>query len=209
MKTTLNHKLKLIKIMGMYLTISTLFMTLTGCVIGNRIAQDGSDSHTSAGNIDVRDNNIAGDLSAYNGNISIGQNADVKAVEIVNGNIAIGDFSRALSLETTNGNIITGKQVLVTGDVKTVNGEIRIATKSVIGGNIITVTGDVVLADEAKVDGDIIIEKTGFILSKFETRVPIIEIGKDVIIKGKIHVYRPIELRLDPSIDPKIIVRHD
>lgn len=204
MKKAVNRKPRVVKIFSVYL----ISVALSGCVIGDRVAQHGSDSHTSAGNIDVRDNNIAGVLSAYNGNISIGQHAEVKAVEIVNGNIVIGDFSRAGSLKTTNGSIVTGKHVVVSGDVKTVNGEINIATKTEVGGNIITVTGDVFVAEGAKVHGDIIIEKTGFILSQFESRIPTLEIGKDVVIKGKIHVYRPIELKLESSIDPKIVIRH-
>jgi DUF4097 and DUF4098 domain-containing protein YvlB len=190
------------------LLTSIVIFGLSGCVIGDRIGQQGSDIHTSAGNIDVNDNNDAGVLTAYNGNISIGHHAIVKSVEVENGNITIDDFSRATSLETTNGSIVTGENVLISGNVQTMNGQIKIETGTEIGKNIVTTTGDIFLAQGTVVDGDIVFEKPGYLLSHFETHVPTLKIGKEVIIKGKIHLYRPIELKLDQSIDSQKIVRH-
>ena len=194
--------------------ITTLFITsiliigVTGWTNGNRVGQNGHNAHTSAGNIDVYDNGLAGDLNATNGNISIGSHAKVKTVEVTNGNISIDDFSQANSLETYNGNIDFGEKVIVAGNVETVNGNISLGQGVEVGANLTTTTGDIKIAPGSIIKGDIIFEKPGVILSHFEKETPILTIAKDVTIIGKIHLYRNIDLHLDSSINSDKVIRH-
>jgi len=194
--------------------ISTLFLTailmigLSGCVIGNRVGQNGDDAHTSAGNIEVYNNEFAGDLDATNGNIEIGRHAKVKTVEVTNGNVSIDDYSQAKSLSTYNGNIDVGKEVVVNRDIKTVNGNIKLKQGVEVGENLITTTGDIIIAQQAVISGDIIFEKPGVILSHFEKETPMLKIAKDVTVKGNIHLYRKVDLHLDPTINSDKVIRH-
>ena len=168
---------------------STIFV-LSGCAAGNKIGQSGHDVHTSNGNISVNDNNSAGTLKTINGNINIGHHAKVKLVQAV------------------NGNIVTGENVLVSGNVKTMNGNIRIEQRAEIGGSVIADNGDIFIAKGTTVKGDIIFEKRGFWSSHFDKYIPTLEIAEEVTIKGKIHLYRPIKLLLDHSINPQEIIHH-
>lgn len=186
---------------------STIFV-LSGCASGNKIGQYGQDVNTSNGNIGVNDNNHAGTLKTINGNINIGHHAKVKLVQAVNGNIYIDDFSQGTSLQTTNGNIVTGENVLVSGNVKTMNGNIRIESRAEIGGSVIADNGDIFIAQGTTVIGDIIFEKRGFWSSHFDKYIPTLEIAEEVTIKGTIHLYRPIKLLLDHSINPEEIIHH-
>ncbi|NRB25855.1 hypothetical protein [Shewanella sp.] len=198
----LNKKIFLLALSGV-----AVFL-LPGCSLGNKIGQYGQDVQTSLGNISVKSTKNAGTLKTTNGNVDIGRHAKVKSVEVINGNVTIGNFSQAVSLQTTNGNILVSENVLINGNVKTTNGNIRINGRAEIGASIITDSGDIFIAQGVTVMGDIIFNKSGFLLSQFKKELPILEIANEVTIKGKIHLYREIDLRLGHSIDPEKILHH-
>ena len=191
-----------------FVVITAAVLALSGCVAGNKIGQYGQDAQTTLGNISVRANQNAGTLQTTNGNISIGHHAQVKSVNVLNGNISIKEFSQATSLKTTNGNIKISDNVLIKGNVKTMNGNIRIGQHVEIRANVLTATGDISIEQGTTIRGDIIFEKPGFWSSKLEQEIPRLKISKEVSLNGDIHLYRPIELLLDQSVNPNKVIRH-
>jgi predicted acyltransferase (DUF342 family) len=188
------------------LTTSLLLVGLSGCVVGNQVGHSGNNVYSTFGNIDVKDDQRAGDLENNSGNITVGRNAKVKSVELTNGNIEISEFSEAYSLETVNGNIEIGKNVIITRSIKVVNGNINIEQGVNVGGNLIASNGDVTLAKESVLKGDIIFEKT-FLASLFD-ETPILTIIEGAIIEGKIHLHREVNVILPTSIKQDKVIRH-
>ena len=188
------------------LTTSLLLVGLSGCVVGNQVGHSGNDVYSTFGNIDVKDDQRAGDLENNSGNITVGRNAKVKSVELTNGNIEIGAHSEAYSLETVNGNIEAGTNVIISRSIKVVNGNINMEQGVSVGGNLIASNGDVTLAKESIVKGDIIFEKT--FLTSLSDETPILTILEGAIITGEIHLYREVNVVLPTSIKQDKVIRH-
>lgn len=187
-------------------TVSLILIGLSGCVVGNQVGHSGKDVYGTFGNIDVFDGQRAGDLENNSGNITIGKNAIVKSVDITNGNIEIGEFSEASSLETVNGNINVAKNVSIQGNIKTINGNIDINQAVNLGANVIGSNGDITLGQNTVVQGDIIFEKS--LLSSYTDKTPTLTLAEGTTIKGKIHLYRYVNVETTDSISRDKIVLH-
>ncbi len=188
------------------ITTSLLIVGLSGCVVGNQVGHSGNNVYSTFGNIDVKDDQRAGNLENNSGNITVGRNAKVKSVDLTNGNIEIGEFSEAYSLETVNGNVEAGKNVIITRSIKVTNGNISMEQGVNVGGNLIASNGDVTLAKESVVKGDIIFEKTFF--SSLADETPILTIAEGAIIEGEIHLHREVNVVLPVSINQDKVIRH-
>jgi len=188
------------------LTTSLLIVGLSGCVVGNQVGHSGNNVYSTFGNIDVKDDQRAGDLENNSGNITVGRNAKVKSVELTNGNIEIGEFSEAYSLETMNGNVEAGKNVIITRSIKVTNGNISMEQGVNVGGDLIASNGDVTLAKESVVKGNVIFEKTFF--TSLADEPPILTIAEGAIIEGEIHLHREVNVVLPSSMSSNKVIRH-
>ncbi|NOU51329.1 hypothetical protein HG263_12400 [Pseudoalteromonas sp. JBTF-M23] len=187
--------------------VTSLF-GLGACSVGDRVVRQGADAHLFAGNITVLDGQHVGLLEVTNGNVTLGKNTIYKRVDVTNGNIQIGALSQGGALSVTNGQIEILSNVEVSGDVIITNGTIIISEQSQINGTVETSTGDIIVKPAAQISGDLVFNKPGFISSQFENHTPTLKVGKDVKLKGKIHLYRPIKLELDDSINKELITIH-
>ncbi|GLX79452.1 hypothetical protein tinsulaeT_27920 [Thalassotalea insulae] len=188
--------------------VSVLALGISGCSIGNHAVQHGENVQTFAGNIDVTDYGSAGILDATNGNITVSHHAQVNSATTTNGNISIGDHSKVLSVQTTNGNILLGKNTTVIREIKNSNGNIDIGQQAKLHSSISTVTGNITIASGVVIQGDIIFQPLGFLMAKFENQTPTLKLAKNVQLKGKIHLFRPVNLELNSAVAPENIIRH-
>jgi len=186
---------------GIVLTAIIASVTLTGCVIGNQSASNGSNASVTLGNVEVYDGQQAGHVSSVNGNVEIGSNTVVKSAETVNGNVEVGNNSQTRSLSTVNGSVTIGDNTIVDGKVSTVNGEIVINSGAKVKRDVRITNGEVIVKNSAIVSGNIVFEHTNFsgmFNSRFE-RTLIIEPG--AVVEGKIVLYTPVKLDLPEDFD--------
>jgi hypothetical protein len=170
-----------------------------------------------------------GDVSTVNGGIRLSAAAIAGEVHIVNGSIELGARARVDSAETVNGDIGIGEEVIVNGAVSTVNGNIAVNAgseiernietingeilleNSRIGGDLETANGDVTLLQGATVEGDIIIDdQRGWWNKLFSgnSRPLKLVIDEKSSVKGRIHLYREVELHIDPAAEVGELIEH-
>lgn len=183
-----------------------ILLSLSACVVGNRVGHSGHDVYATFGNISVFDGETAGDLSNNSGNITIGKNAKIKSADVTNGNIDIGESSEAYALVTVNGNIVVGKNVTVNHDVKSTNGDIDIQASANIGNNIVASNGDVSIKAGVVVLGDIIFEDS--FLSSYAEKIPTLTIAEGATISGNIRLEKEVHLSLPKSFNLAKVIRN-
>jgi len=148
--------------------------------------------------INLGDNTETGDVSSVNGSIRIGDNSFVKSVDSVNGSIRIGtDVTVDRGIDAVNGGISLKPGCEVGDDITTVNGGVSLENTRV-AGNVETVNGKLEILDRSEVSGDVVVRKPGG--WNFGKRKPVyVEIGKDVVVHGKLIFEQPVRLRLHDS----------
>lgn len=167
-----------------------------------------------------------GDVSTVNGGIRLSEAAIAGEVHTVNGSIELG--ARVDSAETVNG-IGIDEEVIVSGAVSTVNRNIAVDAGSEIERNIETIdgeillensrigedletaNGDVTLLQGATVERDIIIaDQRGWWDKFFSGNSRPLKLVIDVksSVKGRIHLYREVELHIEPAADVGELIEH-
>jgi len=148
--------------------------------------------------ISLGDNSNSGDVDSVNGSIRIGANSFVKSVESVNGSIRLdNDVTVEEGVNAVNGSIGLDPGCEVGDDVVTVNGRVSMENTRV-AGNVETVNGKLEILDRSEVSGDVVVRKPGG--WNFGKRKPVyVEIGKDVVVHGKLIFEQPVDLSLDES----------
>ncbi|MBD1581832.1 hypothetical protein [Pseudoalteromonas sp. S16_S37] len=187
--------------------VTSLF-GLGACSVGDRVVKHGADAHLFAGNITALDSQHVGKLEVTNGNATLGRNTVYKSVAVTNGNIKIGEFSQGGPLQVGNGEIVIHGNAEISGDVAITNGAITIFEQAKIHGSVEISSGDIIVKSGAQIQGNIVFKKPGVISAQFENHTPTLVIGQDVKLAGSIHLYRPINLQLDDSINIDLINIH-
>lgn len=179
--------------------------------------------------VTVSSDERVGDVSTVNGQIDIDRGASAEEVSTVNGGIRLDDDSSIYSAETVNGGIRVGEDALIDGSLSTVNGGIRVARGSQVRGkvrsvngdidlrrthvgeNLVTSNGDISLLDGSVVDGDLVMsEKRRWWNNIFNRRGnrPELRIDATSSVRGDIHLYREVDLYIDPSAEVGKIIEH-
>jgi DUF4097 and DUF4098 domain-containing protein YvlB len=182
------------------------------------------------GSIHIADGGRADRVHTVNGSIRLDNNTRVAKADTVNGGIQVADDAEVTgALSTVNGGIRLQRDVRVNGSVSAVNGSIRLDSgtevrgevrnvngpvrlqRSVVGENLLTSNGDVELRDGAVVHGDVIFRQHGGwftrIFSGFRAD-PELSIDASSSVRGDIHLYREVDLRIDPAADVGEVIRH-
>ncbi len=198
-------------------TITLLFTLSSGCAVHVRAGDHSNPKSYDSifGGIDIDGGAEVGNLSSVNGGIDIGSNATAKSVETVNGGIEIGRNVKLVQAETVNGGIEAGKGLIVSRGLETVNGSVDLDSDSNIEGSINTVNGDISLAGvkvgqnletvngdiklikNTAIEGDITYRKSGGFFSGWSDERPVLIIDESSSVLGTIHLYRPVELKID------------
>jgi DUF4097 and DUF4098 domain-containing protein YvlB len=149
--------------------------------------------------IQLGDNTRTGDVDSVNGSIRIGANSTVKSVESVNGSIKLGnDVTVDGSIDAVNGSINLQAGCEVGASVTTVNGAVSLENTRV-AGDVETVNGKLAILDRSEVSGNVVVRRPGgWNFSKRDKPV-YVEIGKDVVVHGKLIFEQPVELKLHDS----------
>ena len=163
---------------------------------------------------------VTGEVSTVNGTIRINNDARVQDVSTVNGALRVSSGVRAKNLSTVNGSIRVDENVTIDGWIEAVNGSIGVrkgskVAKSVsnvngeielvaseVHGDLATVNGDIELSEGAILHGDIIVEKPGGWHFGFrKSWAPIIVIGPDSRVLGKIRLEREVKLYISDTAE--------
>jgi hypothetical protein len=153
-----------------------------------------------------------GDISSVNGGIDLASGASAQEVGTVNGGIRVGEnVSVHGYLTTVNGGIRTGAGTVIEARVRTVNGKIQLRNTTV-SENVETSNGDISLRNASIVEGDLLVAKSrrnwwGRIWNS-KRRRPEITIDATSSVRGDIHLYREVDLRIDDAAVVGEIIRH-
>ena len=149
--------------------------------------------------IHLDDDTRTGDVDSVNGSIHIGANSTVKSVESVNGSIKLGtDVTVDEGVDAVNGSINLQAGCEVGANVTTVNGHVSLQNARV-AGDVETVNGKLEILDRSEVFGNVVVRRPGgWNFSKRDKPV-YVEIGQDVVVRGKLIFEQPVELRLHDS----------
>jgi len=202
----------------------TFSLSACGGFLGSKTIADNTeapnkDYDTVNGSIKVGHNANVGDLSTVNGSVKVASSSTVGEAETVNGSVVFAEDVTAKSAETVNGSIKLGEQCKIEenvetvngsisaksgceigGDFQTVNGQLK-ATNTEIHGNVETVNGSIFLLDGTIVHDDIIIKKNKGFFNKSKNKMPIVVLGKNVVIKGDLEFARPVKLYIHDTVD--------
>ena len=163
------------------------------------------------GGVDIRRGATANDVETVNGGIKLEDEVVVTSAETVNGGIRIGrNVTVKGSLETLNGGISTGAGTVIEESIKTANGKIRLRNTRV-GADLQTSNGDIELRDGSVVEGDLIVRGKRSWFDRFfssHERASEIQIDSSSQVRGEIHLYRDVELRIADDAEVGGIVRH-
>ncbi|MFK7865055.1 MAG: hypothetical protein AB8B95_12615 [Pseudohongiellaceae bacterium] len=163
------------------------------------------------GGIRIRQGAIAAEVGTVNGGIDIEDNARVDDAETVNGGIDVGENVVIQgSLRTVNGGIKTNPGTEIRDDVSTVNGKIRLRDTQV-GADVETTNGDIEIRSGSVIEGDIVVKAKKSWFGKFfsfNNRPSDLVIDADSIVKGDIHLYKEVNLRIDNGAQVGNIVEH-
>ncbi len=204
----------------MSLVVAALFVAgCDGSVFGSVVIPDGTQNATASqtvnGSISVGNDVTvtSGTFRTVNGAAVVGQRSTVPGISVVNGAIRIGEDSRTGELETVNGGIVLSERAQSSSNLQTVNGEIRVATGAAIagnvravngritldgvavGGDIENVNGGITLSGATVVEGDLIVRRTQG-LSLDTSDPPVVVIGAEVQIKGRLTFERTVDLQI-------------
>lgn len=168
-------------------------------------------------------------VRTVNGSIQLEHGTRVERAETVNGGIDVADEAEVTgNLTTVNGGIRLQNQVRVNGSVSAVNGGVRLSRgtrvsgevsnvngplqlqQAEVGEDLVTSNGDVHLSDGSVVHGDLIFRKRGGWFQRwFQFHDdPELIIDGSSSVRGDIHLYRPVELRIDEDAQVGEILRH-
>jgi len=175
------------------------------------------DLKTTNGRIEVGNGLTVGTVKTTNGTISLGEKVVAEEIKTTNGAIHIDSGSQVGEVRTTNGGIKIVNTV-VNGDVRTTNGALTVSERSQIVGSVITTNGGIYLdqvnvgenvqftngkmvLDESEIVGDIIVNEGGSNgwFNWGNNKKPIVIVGRDTTVKGKIIAKRDIELYVHES----------
>jgi len=149
--------------------------------------------------IRIGDNTTTGDVHSVNGSIHIGDNSFVRSVESVNGAIRLGnDVTVDEGVEAVNGGITLEPGCEVGASVTTVNGGVSVEDTRV-AGDVETVNGKIEILDRSQVSGNVVVRKPGGWNWNKRRKPVYVEIGRDVVVRGKLIFEQPVELKLDDS----------
>lgn len=129
------------------------------------------------------------DVSRVNRSISIAAGLPVGDVYTVNGDIRLSEIVR---------------------NIETISGEILLEN-SRIGRDLERAKGDVTLLQGATIEGDIIIAAQRGWCNKFfsgNSRPLKLVIDEKPSVNGRIHLYREVELHIDPAADVGELIEH-
>ena len=181
------------------------------------------------GGVRIEAQDQVGDISSINGGIDLKRGAHARDIDTVNGGIELADEVVVDDAETVNGGIDLGNNVTVNGSLETVNGGIEIRSGSTIensvetvngrirltntrvGDNVATVNGDLILRDETVIEGDL---RVGGRRSFFSRMFNWNNSKSDVVIdgsssvRGDIHLYEEVNLRIEDGADVGDIIEH-
>jgi hypothetical protein len=164
------------------------------------------------GGIDLASGASAQEVGTVNGGIDLDDNVTIKHPETVNGGIRVGEnVSVHGYLTTVNGGIRTGAGTVIEARVRTVNGKIQLRNTTV-SENVETSNGDISLRNASIVEGDLLVAKSrrnwwGRIWNS-KRRRPEITIDATSSVRGDIHLYREVDLRIDDAAVVGEIIRH-
>lgn len=164
------------------------------------------------GGIDLARGASAQEVGTVNGSIDLDDNVTIEQAKTVNGSIRVGEnVSVSGYLKTVNGGIRTGSGTVIEDRVRTVNGKIQLRNTTV-RENVETTNGDISLRNASIVEGDLLVAKSrsnwwGRIFNS-KRRRPEITIDATSVVKGDIHLYREVDLRIDDAAEVGEIIRH-
>ncbi len=163
------------------------------------------------GGIRIRSGAKAADVDTVNGGIEIEDGATIHTAGTVNGGISVGEnVNVGGSLETVNGGISVGEGSDVGDTVSTVNGTIRLSHVHV-GEDVKTANGDIEIKDGSVIDGDVIIRASSSWLSRvlsINTKTSDLLIDETSQVKGDIHLYKEVNLRIKEGAKVGRIIEH-
>jgi DUF4097 and DUF4098 domain-containing protein YvlB len=149
--------------------------------------------------IHLGDNTTTGDVDSVNGSIHIGANSFVKSVESVNGSIRLGnDVTVDEGIEAVNGAITLEAGCEVGANVETVNGSVLLENTRV-SGDVETVNGKLEILNGSEVSGNVVVRRPGGWNFSKRNKPVYVEIGKDVVVRGKLIFEQPVRLKLHDS----------
>lgn len=163
------------------------------------------------GSIRIKEGAKASDVDTVNGGIDIEDGAQIRTAGTVNGGISVGESVTVKgSLETVNGGINVGEGSEVTDTVSTVNGTIRLRNVHV-GEDVKTANGDIEIKDGSVIDGDVIIKANSSWLSRvlsMNSKTSDLVIDETSQVKGDIHLYKEVNLRIEDGAKVGEIIEH-
>lgn len=180
-------------------------------------ATDGpADLQTVNGGVRTEAATHAGQISTVNGPIRIGADARARGAESVNGAITIGAGATIDgTVQAVNGGITLESGSRVQGDAATVNGLIRI-DNAMVAGSVRTANGNILIRAGSHIQGDIRFsegrEEDGWLTRLFgfggNGQRSRLDIGPDVTVDGDIHLYRDVDLYIDPNATTGRVIEH-
>lgn len=163
------------------------------------------------GGIRIQRGAIAAEVGTVNGGIDIEDNVELNDAETVNGGIDVGENVIIHgSLRTVNGGIKTNPGTEIRDEVSTVNGQIRLRNTRV-GADVETSNGDIEIRSGSVIEGDVVVRaKSSWFgrLFSFNKRPSDLVVDADSVVKGDIHLYREVNLRIDSGAQVGNIVEH-
>jgi hypothetical protein len=208
------------------IAIMSAILLQVACVV--EVRSDSSGGHHVSrvfGGIDVEEGEHMGDLDSVNGGIQLEDNSSAEDIETVNGGVKIQDDVTVYSIETVNGGVRAGRNLTVRDDISTVNGGIDLSKGSSVEGDVNTVNGsiklratkvgrdvettngDIYVEDGSVVEGDVIFGEVSDHWWNRNDR-PSLYVDKSSEIKGDIHLYREVKLRIEDGASVGDIVEH-
>lgn len=208
-----------------------LVMVLSSYLWANGAEGSGRDDLSRInGSIEVGARESVGRVSSINGSLRLSAGVQAGELHTVNGGIMVAEDCRIDSAESVNGGIELAGGVQVAGDVRTINGRVRLGPASRIAGGVSTVnggislqgagvegplrakSGDIELLDGSVVEGDIVFEGgRGWwqgLLGQVWEQSPVLRIDASSAVRGRIHLYREVELRIHEDAEVGEIITH-
>lgn len=180
---------------------------------GIRVSEEEQVGNISSvnGGVSLRRGASAHDVGTVNGGIELDDEVEITAAETVNGGIRVGRDVRVNgSLHTVNGGIRTRAGTVVEHDIRSVNGKIRLENTHV-GDDLQTSNGDIELREGTVIEGDLIVKgrRSWFERLFSRNRRPTdIVIDSTSSVRGDIHLWREVNLRIDDDAEVGDIVYH-
>lgn len=208
------------------IAIMSALLLQVACVV--EVRSDSSDRHHVSrvfGGIEVEEGEHMGDLDSVNGGIQLEDNSSAEDIETVNGGVKIRDDVSVYSIETVNGGVRAGRNLTVRDDISTVNGGVDLSDGTSVDGDVTTVNGtiklratkvgrdvettngDIYVEDGSVVEGDVVF---GEVSDHWWNRgkEPSLYVDSSSQIKGDIHLYREVKLRIEDGASVGEVIEH-